>query len=378
MWQCFSGLLKRRQNANLYCDMEEKLKKTPLYSLHAGLKARTVPFAGWEMPLYYSSIIAEHDWCREKASLFDTCHMGQLRFRGDPAYLEPAFTRAISEIPAGRAVYTMMLNGRGGIIEDLLAYRLSDEEFAFVVNAGNREKVLGMLTEMAGGKGVEDVSGAFSKIDLQGPESHGALGNVFGISPDLKPFGFTEAVLGGAECILSRTGYTGETGFEIYCPAEKASSVWKNLLSDARVKAAGLGARDILRLEMGYPLHGSDINEQTTPVEARLERFVDYRKGFIGRDALEQQKSSGARRLLTGLKTGSRRAPRPGSVISCGGEEAGRVTSGAYSPSLGCGIGLGYVSAEHASPGTQVSIGTVEAVTSAVPFYVKGAGKASV
>lgn len=355
------------------------LKSTPLISEHKTLKALIAPFGGWNMPIQYEGIIAEHRWCREKAALFDICHMGELHFRGDivSSGLEDVFTFSVAGIPVGRSRYGFLLNERGGVIDDLIVFRLAENEAMIVTNAATIAKDFTTISERLKGGEFRDISEATGKLDLQGPLAREILVEAFGAEIVAIPyFKFTRMHLLDVEAIVSRTGYTGELGYEIFLPVEKAVALWRLMLSDERVKPAGLGARDLLRLEMGYSLYGSDIDEDITPLEAGLSGFVNFNKEFIGRDALLKQQREGLTRVRAAFRVGSRRSPRHHYEIWHGETPTGFVTSGAFSPMLGCGIGIGLVKPEAAATEVPITIRhgslSMEATVCDMPFYTGG------
>ena len=353
------------------------LKTTPLIGEHLRLKAKLVAFAGWNMPVQYEGIIAEHIHTREMASLFDTCHMGEFFISGDAKEigLEQIFTFSLKDMLVGKCCYGAMLNERGGIIDDLLAYRIAKDQWAIIVNAATIDKDAKHIeSKLKKTAKFENRSERLAKIDLQGPLSRDILTER--INPDIKKlnyytFGYFDIL--GEKNIISRTGYTGELGYELYVSADKVVELWNYLLKDKRLKPAGLGARDMLRLEMGYTLYGQDVDENTTPLEANLEKFVSLDKDFIGRDVLLRQREDGIKRFLIGFKTTSRRAPRHGYSIMKNSKEIGRVTSGSFSPSLSCGVGLGYVMTPYARTGENILIKSgqieIEAAITNRPFY---------
>jgi len=357
----------------------DDLKRTPLIAQHEALKALIAPFGGWSMPIQYDSIIAEHRWCREKAALFDICHMGEFHFRGDiiASGLEDVFTFSVKGIPVGRSRYGFLLNERGGIIDDLIVFRMAEDEAMIVTNAatidGDFAAISARLTEGE----FHDISSATGKIDIQGPLSREVMLPVLGQEISAIPyFRFIRTKILGSNAIVSRTGYTGELGYEVFLPAEKVVELWSLLLADQRVKPAGLGARDLLRLEMGYSLYGSDIDDDTTPLEAGLDQFVDFNRDFVGRDALLRQKNEGLKRVKVSFRVGSRRSPRHHYGISFEGVQVGHVTSGAFSPMLGCGVGIGLVSPKAAMVGAPIIISheniRMEATVCELPFYREG------
>jgi aminomethyltransferase len=358
----------------------ETLKTTPLIDAHRRLGARLAPFGGWLMPIQYESILAEHRWCRESAALFDTCHMGEFVLRGDleSAGMERLFSFRLDTLRTGRCRYGFLLNEEGGIIDDLTVYRTEHDGVMIVVNAGPAESDGATIrARLPGGASLEDRTFSMGKLDIQGPRSREILIGVLGREiADIPFFGFRRMHLLGSEGIVSRTGYTGELGYEIYLESDRVAELWQALLEDDRVKPAGLGARDLLRLEMGYNLYGSDLDESTTPLEADLERFVDFSRDFEGREALLRQRGEGLSRLKVAFRVSSRRSPRHGYGIFSQGKQVGTVTSGAFSPMLGCGIGMGYVTPESALPGASLEIRhedvSMEATVVELPFYREG------
>ncbi|MEA5112615.1 MAG: glycine cleavage system aminomethyltransferase GcvT [Geobacteraceae bacterium] len=358
----------------------EELKKTPLFQEHERLGAQMAPFGGWMMPIQYGGILAEHRWCRESAALFDTSHMGEILFRGKfmDSGIESLFTFRVGTIAAGRCRYGFLLNDKGGVVDDLTVYRLTENGVMIVVNAGPADKDFSVIRAALAGRGVlENATVRTGKLDLQGPRSREVLAALAGREIGEIPFfGFRRLDMLGAEALVSRTGYTGELGYEIYLEADRLPKLWQRLLEDDRVRPAGLGARDLLRLEMGYSLYGSDLDESTTPLEAGLDRFVDFSREFTGREALLSQRDRGPDRLKAAFRISSRRTPRHGYRIFHQGESAGEVTSGAFSPMLGCGIGLGYVKPFAAACGTVLEIRhesvVMEATVVELPFYKGG------
>lgn len=358
----------------------EELKNTPLFQEHEKLKALIAPFGGWNMPIQYEGIIAEHRWCREKAALFDICHMGEFRFQGDIAAsgLENVFTFSVKSIPVGRSRYGFLLNETGGVIDDLIAFRLAEDEVMVVVNAATIDKDFAAIrSRLKPDANFLNISATTGKLDLQGPLSREVLVEAFGGEIEKIPyFKFIRMNILGADAIVSRTGYTGELGYEIFLPAEKVVELWTLLLKDGRVKPAGLGARDVLRLEMGYSLYGSDIDENTNPLEASLGAFVNFDKEFTGKQALQQRQQDGHKRVKVAFQVSSRRSPRHHYEIVHDGAVTGSVTSGVFSPMLGCGIGLGFVKPQAAAIGTPLTIRhgnvSMEATVVELPFYKGG------
>ena len=362
------------------------LKFTPLVNQHKKLKAQMAPFGGWLMPIQYSGIIREHNWTRRYASLFDICHMGEFIVQGDAreTNLENIITFNLQNMPLGSCHYGFMLNEKGGLIDDLIVYRLGREEWMIVVNAAptlnDAEHIKKHLSNSASFKNISDFQ---AKLDLQGPESENVLKALAGDGiARLSYYTFSRFNILGEECIVSRTGYTGELGYEIYISAKNVEQLWNKLLEDERVNPAGLGARDTLRLEMGYVLYGQDLDQNTTPLEAGMDKFLDFNKDFIGRDALLKQREQGISRSLVRLRANSRRSPRHNYKIFKGQTEIGFVTSGSFSPSLSCAIGMGYVDSKYNQLGSEVTIRQdrieIEASIVEKPFYKNGTAKAVV
>lgn len=357
----------------------EQLKSTPLSAQHRALGALMAPFGGWDMPIQYEGIIAEHRACREQAALFDICHMGEFIFSGDIVAdgLEDVFTFSVVSIPLGRSRYGFLLNETGGIIDDLIVFRLAEDKVMIVVNAATAANDFAVISSRLQGGGLANVTAQTGKLDLQGPLSRDVMERFFEPAVcNLPYFKFTTAKVLGFEAIVSRTGYTGELGYEIFIPQEKIPELWEMILADDRVKPAGLGSRDILRLEVGYSLYGSDLSETITPLEAGLESFVKFDGSFIGKSALLKQQSAGPARVKVPFKVDSRRSPRHDYTIMSGGEAVGVVTSGAFSPMLGCGIGIGFVPPPLAAIGTALTIChdrvSMDAAVCQLPFYKGG------
>jgi len=352
--------------------------KTPLFAEHEKLAARMIDFSGWTMPLQYSSIIGEHLHTRSKAGLFDTCHMGEFLVQGEQAQTElnKLVTNNLDNLPPGKCGYGFMLNSKGGVLDDLITYKFSEQKFMLVVNAGEIEKDRKWLTEHLSPEiQFEDISAKTDKLDLQGAVSERILSEALDSPLDsLTYFSFTSGKWQGKNILISKTGYTGELGYEVY-PKESNDIIllWRELLKYEEVKPCGLGARDTLRLEMGYLLYGQDLDEQHTPLNAQLGKFVDTEKDFTGREALLVQKAEGIGEKLVGFELEGRRAARPGFLIFEGEEEMGKVTSGSFSPSLGKAIGLGYVKSELSQEGKKINIrhGTIQLHAKIVklPFY---------
>jgi aminomethyltransferase len=356
------------------------IKNTPIYESHLRADARMTEFAGWNLPIQYTGIIDEALHCRKSVSLFDTCHMGQFSFKGDiqKSGIENAFCFPISDIKIGRCRYGFILNGIGGIIDDLIVYRIAQDELMIVVNAATTENDFQTIgQDIGGGCEYKNISDITAKIDIQGPLSRDLMAERFGEHIRSIPyFGFIKMNIMGKDAIVSRTGYTGELGYEIYIDASAAAKLWDSLCGDSRVKPAGLGARDILRLEMGYCLYGSDIDDMTTPIEADLGVFVVTDKEYRGIRGILQQKEQGVPRIRAGFITHSRRSPRHGYKIFHDDVMSGEITSGTFSPTLNSGIGMGYIDTALAKPGTKVVLSdgrvSVDAEIAEFPLYKNG------
>ncbi len=355
------------------------LKRTPLCETPVALGARLVAFAGWEMPLQYTSILDEARAVRANCGLFDVSHMGRILFTGEGAasFLNRILSADVLGLRVGRARYNLICNQDGGIIDDTVVYRLGEERFILVANASNTPSVLDWLARWAPGHSglqFKEVTQEYSMIAFQGPQ---AVSIMDGLCPfpasSLKPFGCAETQVAGREVFLSRTGYTGEDGFELILSKEDAPYVWSVLLNKG-AKPNGLGARDTLRLEAGLLLHGTDMDASVNPFEAGLERFVQAEKeGYIAGEALKRIQKAGITRRLVGFKVAARNIPRHHYPILDGNMEIGRVTSGGYSPTLDKSIGLGYVPVGYSAPGSRFQIDirgrAVEAQVVPLPFY---------
>jgi aminomethyltransferase len=364
------------------------MKRTPLYDAHRAAGAKLVDFAGWDMPIQYSGVVDEYQTVRARAGLFDVSHMGRIGItgRGSSAFLQRITTNDLSKLPPGQSHYSMICNERGGIKDDVFIYAVMPDEYLVCVNASNREKI---LTWMRGKKtaadecSVNDRSEELAQLALQGPDSRDLLAalNIEGLAT-LKARHFLQSKVLGESTLISRTGYTGELGYELYLPAQSAPDVWNRLLEAGRpkgLKPAGLGSRDLLRLEMGYLLYGNDIDEETTPLEAGADWAVHLNKDdFIGRDVLLRQQAAGPERRLTAFELLEKAVPRHGCSIlgpEPHGKPAGVVTSGNFSPLLQKGIGLGYVPLALSEPGARLHIDIrgklLPAVVVKAPFYKK-------
>jgi aminomethyltransferase len=329
----------------------QTLLRTPLYERHVALGARLVPFAGWEMPVQYEGVIPEHRAVRTDAGVFDVSHMGELEIEGPRAreLLQAALSNDLDRIGPGQAQYTLLTNEQGGIVDDLIVYELEPEpeRFLLIVNASNRGADFEWLREReAPGAEVRDVSDDYALLAVQGPRALERLG-----LPEGPAFTFAEGEIDGVESMINRTGYTGEEGVELLVAAEHAGALWDGIL-DRGVVPSGLGARDTLRLEVCYPLHGNDIGPETDAISAGLGWVCALDKEFAGVDELRRIKQAGPERKLAAFVMEESGIPRQGMAIAEGGE----VTSGSHSPMLERGIGLGYVPATLAQPGSELTI----------------------
>jgi aminomethyltransferase len=363
------------------------LKRTPFYDFHRALGARIVEFAGFEMPVRYTGDVREHLAVRERAGIFDISHMGEFHVEGPGAleFLSRAITNDLASAVPGQAVYSPMCRPDGGIVDDLLVYRF-DDHFMVVVNASNIAKDFEWLMDYCPAEvELEDRSDRTALLAIQGPKAPEVLrGLVPDEALDLGYYRFMEGPVCGADAVISRTGYTGEDGFELYFNPRHAARVWEGLMAAGKphgLEPVGLGARDTLRLEVGYMLYGNDITDTTSPLEAGLGWTVKLGKGeFTGRDALVRQKEHGLRRRLAGFELEGRRVPRHDMTIEAGGRGLGTVTSGTFSPSLERPIGMGYVESGSAQTGTVLEIRAGEARLPARvvprPFYKGGSRRA--
>ncbi len=363
---------------------KDKIKATPLSARHQELGARMVPFAGWNMPVQYKDgIIAEHNHTREKASLFDICHMGEFRVSGEGCAeaLDAALARAVADQKPGTCRYNFLLTPEGTVIDDLVVYRMDENEFFIVVNAGTKDGDAEEIKKRLSSSCVfKDESDDIAKLDLQGPESADVL-EKFELKKEELPtyFKWINSEINSVPCLLSRTGYTGELGFEIYVAADKAVEIWDALIGQENVKPGGLGARDTLRLEMGYALYGHELNLETTPVEAGYGGMLKLDSGrkFVGSEALLNNPPA---KKLVAIELEGRRAAREGSVLKINGKEAGKVTSGAFSPSLGKAIAIACVNNGFPTEtGTKVELSagraSIEGAITELPFYKQGTAR---
>ena len=359
------------------------MKKTPLYEKHVALKAKVIDFGGWAMPVQYTNVIDEHRTTRTNATLFDICHMGEIEVRGPQALdlLQLALTRELSGQKTGQVKLSALLNDRGGIIDDLTVYKMAEDFSMLVTNAATREpdflRVQSILDEKKFDCRIADVSDKTGKLDLQGPRSEEILQKL--TTADLKGirfYYFLESQVAGIPAIISRSGYTGEDGFEIYAAAEKMDMIWDALMAAGTplgMKPAGLGARDTLRLESGMMLNGQDITEEICPLEVPYSWLVDWNKDFAGKTALAAIKDAGIRKKLVGFEMTGRGIARHEYPVTKNGKVIGTVTSGTFSPTLNKAIGLAFVDIEFAAPDTEIDVVIRDTVSPAkvvkLPFY---------
>jgi aminomethyltransferase len=359
-------------------------RRTPFHPFHRAAGGRLIDFAGFEMPVRYTGDVREHQCVRTAAGLFDISHMGEFEVAGPRAgeFLDSMVTNDVGGLEVGQALYSPLCRPEGGIVDDLLVYRLPDR-YMVVVNASNIAKDFAWLEQHAGEDvRLTDRSDETALLAVQGPKAVDVMrGHVPDPALELGYYRFMIGRIFGAEGVISRTGYTGEDGFELYFDPRHAAEVWEGLMKAGQpigLEPVGLGARDTLRLEMGYMLYGNDINDETTPLEAGLGWTVKLKKPspFLGREVLERQKAEGLKKKLVGFTLEGRRVPRHDMPIEVGGREIGKVTSGTFSPSLQRPIGMGYVESAHAAIGTELEIRAGEtrlpARIVARPFYTQG------
>ncbi len=338
-------------------------RNTPLFEIHKALGARLMEFAGFQMPVEYEGIIKEALAVRTGCGLFDVSHMGQIQLTGPGAleFLQLVTTNDVACLRDGLCQYTLVCNDHGGIVDDVILYRLSSERFLLCVNAVNREKVLAWLADRAPSSVmVEDVSGGYALIALQGRRAQDVLAPIGTPKPSsIKRFRFSCGRVAGRGAIISRTGYTGEDGFEFYVDPSDAEAVWDALMEEGRryhIRPCGLGARDVLRIEAGLPLYGNELTEETSPIEAGLSRFVKMDKEFTGKETIEKQLKEGISRTLVGFEMEKKVIPRKDYPIERDGHTIGRVTSGTWSAVRERAIGMGYIDRAFATPGAPVEV----------------------
>lgn len=338
-------------------------KKTCLYSKHVALGALMQPFAGYDMPIQYSSIIDEHEAVRTRCGVFDVSHMGEAVITGNDAerYVNHIFTNDVKAIGAGGVLYGMMLYPNGGTVDDLLVYKMADDKYLLVINAANTDKDLAWMRRNTEGfdVSVEDASPRYGQLAVQGPEAEAVVTEVLGIEcKELAFYTFkTITAANGEEIIVSRTGYTGEDGFEIYADADAINCYWDKLIESGRCKPCGLGCRDTLRFEVGLPLYGNELSADISPVMAGLSMFCKLDKAeFIGKEAIAAQKADGVSRKVVGIELAGHAVPRHGYTVLGDGKEVGTVTTGYQSISTGRSVCMALVDAAYAKLGTQLDV----------------------
>jgi aminomethyltransferase len=354
-------------------------RQTPLCAVHQALGAQMIDFSGWLMPVQYDGILNEHHRTRTDATIFDTCHMGRFRISGERALdaLSGILSTELRTMADGQCRYGFLLREDGGILDDTIAYRFGRTEWMVVVNAGTREKDGEWIrARLTSGAAFEDRSDSLAKVDVQGPNAMARVSEVLGYDAgSLRYFRFGKAVFRGQEVMISRTGYTGEKGVELYLDAGHVTALWE-AFRNAGVSPAGLGARDTLRIEAGLPLYGHELSEAVTPAEAGMERYAAKPEPFIGREAVRERLAAGPTVRLCGFRVAGRQSARAGNKVLAPDGEIGYVTSGSFSPTLQCGIGMAYVRTGWVRPGCRVAIDTgrapLEAEIRPYPFYRPG------
>jgi len=359
-------------------------QRTPLYDTHRALGARMIEFGGWEMPVQYSGILAEHQAVRTKAGLFDLSHMGEIEVSGPRALevCQELLVTDVARVELWQAQYSILCYPDGGIVDDIIVYRLAEDRYFFCVNAANIGKDFAWIISYNRGRAtVIDRSAEYALIALQGPFASTILQRVTALDlAQIRRYWTMTGEVAGTAALVARTGYTGEDGFELFVPAHRGVEVWNACLDAGHAEGitpVGLGARDTLRLEAGYLLYGNDIDAQTSPLEAGLHRLVQFGKGiFLGREALLQQQTRGVSKQLVGFTMVEPGIPRHGYTVWDSGRAIGAVTSGTQSPSLGVGIALGYVPPTYAAAETMLAVDIrgrrARAQVVKRPFYRKG------
>lgn len=360
------------------------MKKTALYDVHQALGAKIVPFAGYEMPVQYEGVTIEHETVRNHVGVFDVSHMGEFLIEGEEALqlIQKISSNDASKLTIGKAQYSCMPNNSGGIVDDLIIYRIKENTYLLVVNASNIEKDWNWIESQNTFKAsTRNLSDDYALLAIQGPKAIESMQSLTSIDlAEIPYYNFKIADFAGLEhVIISATGYTGSGGFEIYCKSSEVQTLWTKVLDAGKtygIKPIGLAARDTLRLEMGYCLYGNDINDNTSPIEAGLGWITKFTKPFVNSETLEQQKLNGVSRKLVGFELKERGIPRQGyPILDSDGNTIGEVTSGTMSPSLSKGIGLGYVTIENSKADSKLLIQIrkkqVEAVVVKLPFYKK-------
>lgn len=341
--------------------MDNEIRKTCLHDRHVALGAQMSPFGGFDMPIQYAGIVEEHQAVRTACGVFDVSHMGEVEITGPEAekYVNHIFTNDVTDAPDGKCFYGMMLHPNGGTVDDLLVYKRSATDYFLVINASNIDKDVAWITSHADGFDVkvENLSDNLGELAIQGPDAERVVEEVIGLKcSDLEFYTFKDAEIDGVPVIVSRTGYTGEDGFEIYAPHDVTVKLWDKLM-DAGVAPCGLGCRDTLRFEVGLPLYGDELADDITPLEAGLGMFAKLDKQFIGRDALAVQKAEGVTRKIVGIELVDRAIPRHGyEVLNEADEVIGTVTTGYHAISVDKSIAMALVDARYAAMGTPLKV----------------------
>ena len=346
-------------------ESSENFKTTPLINIHRELGGKLVPFAGWFMPIQYEGLVKEHLCVREHVGIFDVSHMGEIDVRGDGSkqFLQKILTNDIERMTEGAVLYSLMCYEDGGVVDDLLVYKFSADHYFLCVNASNTDKDFQWIQQHSRSFNVEvkNISAQTAQLAIQGKHSEAVMQSFCDVPLNrLKYYHFVKGKIYNYEGIISRTGYTGEDGFEVYIDSDCAETVFRKILKEGKsfgIQPIGLGARDTLRLEMGYALYGNEIDAKTSPLEAGLGWVVKLDKGdFFGRQALDKQNKNGLERNLIGIRLLERGVPRSHFKVVRDNREIGEITSGTFSPSLNTGIGLCYVSKDYSEAGTRVEI----------------------
>lgn len=333
--------------------MPDTVLRTPLHAAHVSLGGRMVPFAGYELPVQYSSVIAESKAVRESAGMFDVSHMARLWFRGERVveFMDWLTANDVLKLEDGRGQYSLLPNERGGCVDDIIVYRVNGTTFRMVVNAANHAKDVAWITkkiaEFGGGIDIEDETDRTAMIAVQGPDALKKISKICPQAPGLESaplFGLNQVEIGGVNCFAPRSGYTGEDGFELICAAEDAERLWSALLATG-VSPCGLGARDTLRVEAGLPLYGHELGDDLSPIAAGLGWVIKKDRPFIGSDAINRVRTEGSPLKLMGIRLESKRVCQPGMDVQSNSRHIGDVTSGVYSPTLECGIAFAFVTA---------------------------------
>lgn len=337
-------------------------KRTCLYDKHTALGALISPFGGFDMPIQYSNIVDEHNAVRQACGIFDVSHMGEVLVTGPESeqFVNYIFTNDITDAPDGKIYYGMMLHPTGGVVDDLLVYKMADKRFFLVINAGNIDKDIAWIMEQAKNFDVvvEHQSDIYGEVAVQGPNTEAVVEKVLGIPcADMVFYTCKEVEYNGETIIISRTGYTGEDGFELYGSHKFTNEVWDKLIASGEVKPCGLGCRDTLRFEVGLPLYGDELTDEITPLEAGLGIFVKLEKeNFIGKEAIAAQKAEGLKRKIVGIELKDKAIPRHGYDVEVDGKVIGQVTTGYNSISTGKSVCMALIDAEYGKLGTEVQV----------------------